>query len=433
VPSDNPFVDGPGGNNDYIWARGFRNPFTLSFQPDTGLLWVNCVGTSYEQVFVVHAGDHAGWNDYENNQPAGYITPKIKYRTNGADTRSLVGGTGAARTDHVVTFTTTAAHGFRRGEKIAISGVADASFNGSVFVASAPGATVFTVLQDGPDATSGGGSAVTLNQGGCVTGGCFYDSTSVPPAYRGNFFYGDLNSGRIMRATLDASNEVTTVDYFGTGIVNAIDNVIGPDGALYYAAHAGTVYRLAYTNYAAQQLVVTPAHVRLVEGGAAALTVRLAVAPAADTTVTVARSSGAATLQVAAGDTLTFTPENWSVPQVVRLQAAFDHDAENDTAEFSVSADGATAEAVTVYSRDVKALEPFSVQVAAGESGTGAEPVRISLLGQPDVTYVLEAAPDLLGSWTPLVTNTLTGNSTNFADLESTNLPWRFYRARREP
>jgi glucose/arabinose dehydrogenase len=45
VPADNPFVDGPGGNNDYIWARGFRNPFTFNFQPETGALWVNCVGT----------------------------------------------------------------------------------------------------------------------------------------------------------------------------------------------------------------------------------------------------------------------------------------------------------------------------------------------------------------------------------------------------
>jgi glucose/arabinose dehydrogenase len=35
VPSDNPFVDGDGPNNDYIWARGFRNPFTMTFQPST--------------------------------------------------------------------------------------------------------------------------------------------------------------------------------------------------------------------------------------------------------------------------------------------------------------------------------------------------------------------------------------------------------------
>src|SRR5690349_12690156 len=34
--NDNPFNDGVGPNNEYIWARGFRNPFTMTFQPATG-------------------------------------------------------------------------------------------------------------------------------------------------------------------------------------------------------------------------------------------------------------------------------------------------------------------------------------------------------------------------------------------------------------
>ena len=94
VPSDNPFFDGTGPNNDYIFARGFRNPFTMTFQPTTGLLWLNVVGTSYEQIFAVRAGDHGGYNDYENNQPDGYITPIIKYRTNGTDSRTVTSAPG---------------------------------------------------------------------------------------------------------------------------------------------------------------------------------------------------------------------------------------------------------------------------------------------------------------------------------------------------
>jgi len=31
APNDNPFFDGAGPNNDYIWARGVRNPFTMTF------------------------------------------------------------------------------------------------------------------------------------------------------------------------------------------------------------------------------------------------------------------------------------------------------------------------------------------------------------------------------------------------------------------
>src|SRR6185436_9692654 len=39
APADNPFHDGSGAR-DFIWARGMRNPFTLAFQPTTGLLWL---------------------------------------------------------------------------------------------------------------------------------------------------------------------------------------------------------------------------------------------------------------------------------------------------------------------------------------------------------------------------------------------------------
>ena len=60
IPADNPFDDGAGPNNDYIFARGFRNPFTATFQPTTGTLWVDVAGTSYEQIFAVEAGEHAG-------------------------------------------------------------------------------------------------------------------------------------------------------------------------------------------------------------------------------------------------------------------------------------------------------------------------------------------------------------------------------------
>jgi len=430
VPADNPFADGPGGNNDYIWARGLRNPFTFTFQPGTGALWVNCVGNVYEQVFLVGAGSHAGWDDYENNQPDGFLKPKIKYRTNGTDTRDLAPGTGAVRSSNMVTMTTTTAHGFRQGEQLTIAGVGDTSFNGTLYVTSVPTPTTFTAAQAGTDATSGGGTATTLDQGGAVLGGCFYDSTAVPAAYRGNFFYGDLNSGRLMRATLNPSNEVTTVDYFVTGVANYIDMAVGPDGALYYANFAGTIHRLAYTNFASQQIIVTPTVVRMVEGGAATLTVRLAQAPAANVEVNVARTSGDTDISVTDGATLTFGPTNWSVPQVVRLQAAADFDSFDDTAGLTVSATGLPAQAATVHALDALP-EPFSLEPVTNTSGR--LPVQLRLSGQPGRSYVVEANADLLTPWAPLNTNTLMTTSTNLTDLESTNLPRRFYRARPSP
>lgn len=427
VPLDNPFADGPGGNNDFIWARGFRNPFTFTFQPATGALWVNCVGTSYEQIFLVNAGDHAGWNAYENNQPAGYLIPKIKYRTGGSDTRTIAAVSGAVRVNNLVTFMTTSAHGFRQGEKITIAGVANSSFNGSVYVAAVPSPTTFTAAQAGVDATSGSGSAATLDQGRAVSGGCFYDSTGVPSAYRGNFFYGDFVSGRLMRATLSALNEMQTVDYFANNISSPIDSAVGPDGALYFAQHGGTILRVAYTNFTGQQIIATPINVRMVEAGEAAVTLRLALAPATDVTVNVAHTSGDTDISITEGAVLTFTPGNWSVPQRVRLLAASDEDLADDTAMLTVSASGLTSETVTVHALDVAGLPELGpVTVGPGE-------VRIGLTGQVGQTYVLEGNTNVVSPWTAVSTNTLTSNFTNLLDPAAGNLPLRFYRARLLP
>lgn len=109
VPNDNPFFDGADPNNDYIWARGFRNPFTFTFQRSTGQLWSNTVGTNWEQVFVPTRGSHAGYNDYENNQPslgpspAPYLPPIIAYRTNLTEPYTIALN-GAVRSNGVVTF-----------------------------------------------------------------------------------------------------------------------------------------------------------------------------------------------------------------------------------------------------------------------------------------------------------------------------------------
>jgi len=432
LPADNPLADGPGGTNDFIWARGLRNPFTMTFQPSTGDLWVNCVGTSYEQVFRMKAGDHAGYNDYENNQPAGYLAPVIKYRTGtSTDQRNITASTGASRLNNVVTFTTTGTHGFRQGEKISISNVVDASFNGSVYVATIPSATSFTANQTGANTTSGGGTATTMYQGNCISGGCFYDAT-VPAAYRGNFIYGDYGSGRLMRATLNSTNAVQTVDYFVTGSNSQIDTTVGPDSALYYIENGGEIHRLAYTNFTSQQILATPTNVRMSEDGRTVLSVRLATPPVADVTVNVARTAGSSDISIASGATLTFTPGNYSKPQNVVIQAAADADTTEDTATLTISSSGLASEAIQVFAFDTDA----SVTPGAPTLGTLTiqdEDVRVVLNGQVGETYVLEGTTNLLFPWFPVSTNTLSSSSTNLLDSSAGNLPLRFYRARLVP
>jgi hypothetical protein len=352
LPADNPFDDGAGPNNDFIWARGMRNPFTMQIQPATGRIWLNVVGDIYEQIFLVGPGDHGGYNDFENNQPAGFITPRIAYRTNSTDSRLI---TSASRSGGVVTFTTSANHQFRVGGNLTISGVANTSFNQqNLYVAATPSASTFTTQQVGPDATSTGGNAETLNQGGCLTGGVFYDASLASEPYRGNFFYGDCNSGRIMRARIDpASNVVLSTDHWATGIASQVDIAVGPDAALYYiGAGTSNVYRATF-NVTTQGLVVANLNLRIDEGGEAVTTVRLASAPPADVQVVVARAAGDSDVNVLVGTSLTFTPTNWSRPQLVRVGARFDPDSVDDSATIWVNSAGLTTVQIQVSVLDL--------------------------------------------------------------------------------
>lgn len=62
IPSDNPFVEQT-GFLDEIYAYGFRNPYRMSFDRETGDLYVADVGQNdIEEVDIVRAGGNYGWN-----------------------------------------------------------------------------------------------------------------------------------------------------------------------------------------------------------------------------------------------------------------------------------------------------------------------------------------------------------------------------------
>lgn len=69
IPPDNPFVNVPGARGE-IWAYGFRNPWRMSFAPDTGTLWVGDVGWElWELLYRVEKGGNYGWSIMEGSQP----------------------------------------------------------------------------------------------------------------------------------------------------------------------------------------------------------------------------------------------------------------------------------------------------------------------------------------------------------------------------
>jgi glucose/arabinose dehydrogenase len=401
VPNDNPFFDGAGPNNDYIWGRGFRNPFTMTFQPGTGQLFLNVVGSTgsgqtipnsgpgYEQVFLVHRGDHGGYDDWENNQPAGYITPAVAYTTAAPTVLSIAAApNGLVRSNGVVTVTTTNTnvntHPFRRGGRVVIA-TSDSSFSGAFFVSEDVSHQVFRFVQAGLDATAGTGTATSTtygdgSSGAAISGGHFYDSTAFLAAYRGNFFFGDYISGKMARATLDAANNVTSVDLFANNLSGLIDIGTGPDGALYYQGiGSGTIRRLAATS-TAQNVIVQPTAFNVLEGSTGIFTVRLAAAPAANVTVTLSRLSGDTDLSVSSASSLTFTPANYFVPQLVTIAAAEDADVDNDSAVFRVFAPGIATYDVAVngIDNDDPQLVVSTPSLSVNEGGSNTFTVRLA-------------------------------------------------------
>ncbi|WP_168797451.1 PQQ-dependent sugar dehydrogenase [Neolewinella litorea] len=111
IPADNPFV-GAADTLDEIWALGLRNPWRISFDRETGDLWIADVGQgAREEVNMVPAGHpgglNFGWNCREGLIPfAGaedrcaesalpFTDPLFDYPhegNNGIDGRSITGG-----------------------------------------------------------------------------------------------------------------------------------------------------------------------------------------------------------------------------------------------------------------------------------------------------------------------------------------------------
>ena len=86
IPPDNPFREDP---RPEVWAYGLRNPWRMSFDRETGLLWAGDVGESLrEEINIVRAGEDYGWgrmegslcrSPKENCDRAGLVPPVYEY------------------------------------------------------------------------------------------------------------------------------------------------------------------------------------------------------------------------------------------------------------------------------------------------------------------------------------------------------------------
>jgi glucose/arabinose dehydrogenase len=95
IPADNPFFNQTTGNNRSIWALGLRNPFTFTFQPGTGRMFINNVGLStWEEINDGIAGANYGWPNCEgfcNPPDPNFTDPIFVYQNTGVDC-AITGG-----------------------------------------------------------------------------------------------------------------------------------------------------------------------------------------------------------------------------------------------------------------------------------------------------------------------------------------------------
>lgn len=152
--------------------------------------------------------------------------------------QSAITASGAVRSGNVVTITLGAAASILPGEQVTISGVADASFNRRVTVATVPTATTFTYQQPGADATSGGGSVFHPGQLASITLGVNVRGVSVNGETHRALMVDQTAGNAIIFSLLDqtVTNPTTaTGSGFTAAAVNPLTNVgvvVNPNGTL---------------------------------------------------------------------------------------------------------------------------------------------------------------------------------------------------------
>lgn len=98
IPPDNPFVNKPG--RDEIYSYGFRMPWRIAFDRETGELFCSDVGQDkYEEVDIIEKGRNYGWRAMEGfhiydsllyNEAEQYALPVVEYPH--SDGISITGG-----------------------------------------------------------------------------------------------------------------------------------------------------------------------------------------------------------------------------------------------------------------------------------------------------------------------------------------------------
>ena len=208
TPADNPFAGSANENERLVFAYGLRNPFRFNVDPETGLLYVADVGQSaWEELDECSGGENFGWPHRE-----------------GAHTGPGTGCPGSGGVDPIFEYS-------RLG------------FTASII--------------SGPRYRPVAGATM-----------------GFPAEYYGDVFFVEYYQGWIRRIQYDAQLDVWTLapavpgqptaSNWATGITNASDFLVGPDGAIYYVKQfPGSIRRIAGTTGVSVGEETAPAASRL--------------------------------------------------------------------------------------------------------------------------------------------------------------------------
>ena len=196
----------------------------------------------------------------------------------------------------------------------------------------------------------------------------------------------NLIAGGTLTFTTGNWNVPQTVTVTSTAAPDIVNDV-----ATFTATSAGVASQsVTVTEVDANALnfVVTPASLSWPEGGSTNFTVVLTAQPTNNVTVTTARTSGSANLNVTAGAALTFTVANWNTPQPVTLTSTTQPDIVNDTAAFTVSSTGMANQTVNATELDqtVMGLSASTSAVSVTEGTTTSFTVTLTAIPTNTIT-----------------------------------------------
>ena len=228
-------------------------------------------------------------------------------------------------------------------------------------------------------------------------------------------------------------------------------HAIGSTADSAYHALADQSVTVSITENDVVGVTINPTSLTVTEGDAdgASYTVALTSQPAGDVTVTVSGHSGTdLTLSgtTLTNNVLTFTDQNWSTAQTVKVVAGEDDDATTDPDVTLAHAIGSTADSayntladqsvtVSITENDVVGvtINPTSLTVTEGDADGASYTVKLNTQPTGNVTVTISghSGTDLTVSGTTLTNNVLTFTDQNWSTAQMVKVESRRGRGRR--